>query len=80
MKRILIAVALCLASLAQAATITDVRVSGAGPVTFGQVFAVGDVKKSDVLVGTIGTTSVPLQVDIKATHADGSVRLSLIHI
>lgn len=78
MKRLLLITAALLTSLAQAATITDVRVSGAGPITFGQVFAVGDLKKSDVLVGAIGTTAVPLQVDVKATHADGSVRHAII--
>lgn len=78
MKWILLFAAALAAGLAQAATITDVRVSGAGPVTFGQVFAVGDVKKTDVLVGAIGTTAVPLQVDVKATHADGSVRHAII--
>jgi hypothetical protein len=78
MKRMILAAALCLASLVHAATITDVRVSGAGPVTFGQVFAAGDVKKSDVLVGSLGGVAVPLQVDTKATYADGSVRHAII--
>lgn len=78
MKSILLTAILCLAGLTQAATITDVRVSGAGPVTFGQVFAVGDMKKSDVLVGKLDGAAVPLQVDIKATHADGSVRHAII--
>jgi hypothetical protein len=49
------------------------------PLTFGQVFAPGDLKRSDTLVGRLpdGRT-LPLQVDVKATHADGSVRHAVI--
>jgi hypothetical protein len=49
------------------------------PVTFGQVFAPGDLKRTDTLLGRLpdGRT-VPLQVDVKATHADGSVRHAVI--
>lgn len=42
--------------------------------TFGQVFAVGDLMPSEGLAG--GT--VPLQVDVKAAHQDGSVRHAVI--
>jgi hypothetical protein len=64
------------------AVITDVRLENTGsavqtsvPVTFGQVFAVGHVKTTDVLVGRLeDNTLVPLQMDVKARHADGSVR------
>ena len=49
------------------------------PVTFGQVFAPGDLQRSDALHGRLpGGGSVPLQVDVKATHADGSVRHAVI--
>jgi hypothetical protein len=49
------------------------------PLTFGQVFAPGDLKRGDTLVGRLpdGRT-LPLQVDVKATHADGSVRHAVI--
>jgi hypothetical protein len=49
------------------------------PVTFGQVFAQGDLKRTDPLLGRLpdGRT-VPLQVDVKAVHADGSVRHAVI--
>lgn len=64
------------------AVITDVRLQNTGtaaqtsvPVTFGQVFAVGHVKPTDVLVGRLEDNSlVALQMDVKARHADGSVR------
>lgn len=62
--------------------ITDVRFENTGntaqtsvPVTFGQVFAVGDVKTTDVIAGRLeDNTMVALQMDVKARHADGSVR------
>ena len=62
--------------------IIDVRLQNTGtaaqtsvPVTFGQVFAVGSVKPTDVIVGRLEDNSlVALQMDVKATHADGSVR------
>ncbi|HEY1230730.1 MAG TPA: hypothetical protein VGF26_25775, partial [Ramlibacter sp.] len=45
------------------------------PVTFGQVFARGDLKPSEGLAGKLADGgTVPLQVDVKARHADGSVR------
>jgi hypothetical protein len=49
------------------------------PLTFGQVFAQGDLKRTDTLLGRLpdGST-VPLQVDVKASHADGSVRHAVI--
>lgn len=62
--------------------VTDVRLQNTGsaaqtsvPVTFGQVFAVGDVKPTDVMVGRLEDNSlVTLQMDVKAKHPDGSVR------
>jgi hypothetical protein len=67
--------------------ITDVRIENTDPVnaqtkvpvTFGQVFAVGDLLPGQALVGRFedGTTT-QLQVDVKATHPDGSVRHAII--
>ena len=62
--------------------ITDVRLQNSTtaaqtsvPITFGQVFAVGSVKPTDIMVGRLEDNSlVTLQMDVKATHADGSVR------
>ena len=48
------------------------------PVTFAQVFKVGDVPAGATLVGRIGTQGVNLQVDTKATNGDGSLRHAVI--
>lgn len=49
------------------------------PVTFGQVFAPGDVQPNVELVGTLPDGSaVSLQVDAKANHPDGSLRHAVI--
>jgi hypothetical protein len=66
--------------------ITDVRFENTSattqnnvPVTFGQVFAVGHLQPTDVLTGRLDDgTNVPLQLDVKARHADGSVRHAVI--
>ncbi|GAB3433869.1 hypothetical protein NX773_17535 [Massilia solisilvae] len=74
-------------SAAVQGVLTDVRFENTNPlvaqanvpVTFGQVFAQGALNPADGLVGRLpdGTT-VPLQVDVKALHADGSVRHAVI--
>lgn len=63
------------------APITDIRIQNTGaaqanvPFTFGQVIAVGEMAKTEGLAGKLADGSIiPLQADIKATHADGSVR------
>ena len=49
------------------------------PVTFGQVFAPGDLAAGTSLSGKMADgTIVPLQLDVKALHADGSVRHAII--
>lgn len=66
--------------------VTDVRIQNTSataqaalPVTFGQVFAAGDLRSSDSLVGRFDNgTTIPLQLDVKATHADGSVRHAVV--
>lgn len=66
--------------------VTDVRVENTSasaqanlPVTFGQVFAAGHLMPADSLVGKLDNgTSVPLQIDVKATHPDGSVRHAVV--
>ncbi len=49
------------------------------PVTFGHVFAQGEVVDSSVLGARLDDgAQLPLQVDIKATHADGSLRHAVL--
>jgi len=49
------------------------------PVTFGQIFAPGHLAKDANLVGSLDDgTSLPLQLDVKASHPDGSVRHAII--
>ena len=49
------------------------------PFTFGQVFKAGAVPKGSSVVARLGDgTAVPLQVDAKATHADGSLRHAVL--
>lgn len=66
-------------------TITDIKIENTGsaqtnvPVTFGQVFAVGELPSGRSVAGTLSSgASIPLQVNVKATHADGSVRHAII--
>lgn len=50
------------------------------PITFGQVFAPGDVKPEKTVLAHVRSTGdlIPLQVDAKATHADGSLRHAVL--
>ncbi|MFZ6691559.1 hypothetical protein [Undibacterium sp. SXout20W] len=86
-----LAVSGVLGSVSQSVPITTVKIqqamlsglsngSAAGvPVTFGQVFAQGDVPNSSSLSATLQDgTPVVLQVDKKATHPDGSMRHAVI--
>lgn len=47
-------------------------------VSFGQAFARGEVPAGSGLLATAGGKPVPLQMDVKATHADGSVRHAIL--
>ena len=47
-------------------------------VTFGQVFKAGAVSTSTQLVARFGSSSVPVQMDVKTTHTDGSVRFGVL--
>jgi hypothetical protein len=69
-----------------AGSVTDVRFESTSataqtnvPVTFGQVFAPGDLAADTSLVGRLDNgAAIPLQLDVKAKHADGSVRHAVI--
>ena len=66
-------------------TVTSVQVTNLGaaaqdvPVSFGQAFAPGDVPAGVGLAArTASGAGLPIQVDTKATHADGSLRHAVI--
>lgn len=72
---------------AAGAAITSVQIENTNPkaaqtnvpVTFGQIFAPGHLAKGKSLVGRLDDgSSLALQVDVKATHADGTVRHAII--
>ncbi len=48
------------------------------PLTLGHVFKPGDVPAGMSLAARIGAVEVPLQVDVKARHADGSLRHAIL--
>ena len=51
------------------------------PVTFGQPFALGHVKSTQKITAKLADGSVvPLQVDVKARHPDGSVRHAIVSV
>ncbi|MBD8628991.1 hypothetical protein IFT64_18825 [Oxalobacteraceae sp. CFBP 8753] len=65
--------------------ITDIELQNQGaartrvPFTFGQIVAVGQFSKTDGLAARLSNgTLVRLQADVKATHADGSVRHMIV--
>jgi hypothetical protein len=67
------------------APLTDVRLESTGsaqtnmPFTFGQVFTAGALSIADGVAAKLADgTVLPLQIDVKATHADGSVRHAII--
>jgi hypothetical protein len=73
------------ASLPVGNVITDIKIQNTAaaqtnvPFTFGQVFAVGALQSGEGLVAKLADgTVVRLQTDVKATHADGSVRHAVI--
>ncbi|MEM9233230.1 MAG: hypothetical protein AAGA69_03215 [Pseudomonadota bacterium] len=49
-----------------------------GFATYGQVFAPGDIPAGMSLAATAGGKPLPIQMDIKATHSDGSVRHAVL--
>jgi len=83
-------VCFCLLVSGQSASATvdlvSVSVSGGSgssqsnvPVTFGQVFPKGEIIDTSILGARLDDgTSLPLQVDAKTTHADGSLRHAVI--
>jgi hypothetical protein len=74
------------APLPVGSTITSVRIDSTAtasqsnvPITFGQVFAAGALQPAEGISGMLSNgTVVPLQVEAKATHSDGSVRHAIV--
>ncbi|HET6724741.1 MAG TPA: hypothetical protein VFH85_01895 [Gammaproteobacteria bacterium] len=50
------------------------------PMTFGQIFKDGAVPAGTWLTATIDGQSIPVQVDRKATHADGTLRHAVVTV
>jgi Ca2+-binding RTX toxin-like protein len=50
----------------------------AGVTTLGQIFQAGDVPAGQGLVARIGGVSVPVQLDVKTTHPDGSAKMAVL--
>lgn len=77
-----------LALQAQAAALFTIKIKNTSaealtkvPVTFGQPFRDGDFKSTETLSATLaGGSAIPTQVDIKARHADGTVRHAVVTI
>ena len=56
------------------------KAQAAGEITFGHVFKQGDLAHGKYLVAVIDGREVPVQLDVKATNEDGSVRHALLTI
>jgi Ca2+-binding RTX toxin-like protein len=50
----------------------------AGVTTLGQIFQAGDVPSGQGLVARIGGATVPVQIDVKTTHPDGSAKMAVL--
>jgi hypothetical protein len=61
-----------------AGEVVGLQVEGSGWTTFGQAFVEGDLRPGQGLVLKLGGVSLPVQVDAKALHADGSVRHAVL--
>lgn len=83
---LLLSMCTAIAEAAGSGAITNIKVENTAavaqsnvPLTFGQVFAPGELAPTDSLAGQANDGGLlPLQLDIKAKHADGSVRHAVI--
>jgi hypothetical protein len=50
------------------------------PLTFGQPFKAGDLPKDSILVAQDAHGSVPIQIDERSSHADGSLRFAVVSL
>ncbi len=59
---------------------TTSQAAAAHDVSFGQVFADGDMPAGGQLIATINGQQVPVQMDVKTTYADGSVAMAVVTV
>jgi hypothetical protein len=59
---------------------TGSAVESSGYVTFGEVFKPGTVKPTDTLVARINGVNYAVQMDVKSTNSDGSVRQAVLTV
>jgi hypothetical protein len=57
---------------------TGTMTQSSGYATFGEVFALGAVNPTDSLVARINGINYAVQMDVKSTNADGSVRQAIL--
>jgi hypothetical protein len=67
------------------ADIVGVRLDATGSirreiVTFGQVFARGQVPRGSAIVAHAAAGELPTQIDVKTTHPDGSARMAVVTV
>ncbi|MEM9421538.1 MAG: hypothetical protein AAF986_03375 [Pseudomonadota bacterium] len=53
---------------------------GSPYLSYGEVFAKGAVPKGEGLAAVVGGVPVPVQLDVKATHGDGSARHGVVTV
>lgn len=51
-----------------------------GVTTFGQVFTRGDVSANGGLVANVNGVDIPVQMDVKTTYDDGSVKMAVLSL
>ncbi len=56
------------------------QAQGSQIISFGQAFAAGQLMPGTQLIATIGGQQIPVQMDVKATNADGSVRDAILSL
>src|SRR5262249_5780082 len=57
---------------------TQATALAAHEITFGEVFAPGQVPQGSQLAAVINGVTIPVQLDVKTTNADGSVKMGIV--
>jgi hypothetical protein len=50
------------------------------PVTFGQIFSLGQIARGQTVVARVGGHDVPTQLDVKTSNPDGSARMAVVTV